>query len=99
MRPVVVHLDGTLDTRPDLIEEIARRLFPGDYEMMNQNDPETLAAARQGAGLPPAGPLPPVSLQELLGQKVYLADGREVGEVQDYGHTSEEVVVRLRGAK
>lgn len=96
IKPVQVEITGVLREDSPEVEEIARKLFPGDHEMTNQNetrdsDPETLAAARKGAGLEDARPIDP---SELVGQAVYaIADGvpREIGIVLDY--TSDSVVV------
>ena len=91
IKPVQVEITGVLREDSPEVEEIARKLFPGDYEMSVQNDPELLAAARKGAGLDDVKPLHP---SELVGQAVYaIVDGvpKEIGIVLDY--TSDSVVV------
>lgn len=46
-KPVQAEITGVLREDGPEVEEIARKLFPGDYEMSVQNDPELLTAAQK----------------------------------------------------
>jgi hypothetical protein len=56
--------------------------------MTEKNNPETLAAARKGAGLPETETnklnRSQADLQKLIGKKVFLEDGTCVGTVSDF---------------